>query len=60
MIDNLTIMLHMFIVSLAIPANVSNFLSTLFPLITFDFLQIGTINEVVFKFEDYSDEGLTP
>jgi hypothetical protein len=52
MIDNLTIVTHFFLVSLAIPANISSFLSTLFPLITLDYLQVGLINEEIFKFSE--------
>ena len=59
MIDNLNIMAHMFLISLGRPANVNQMFSTLFPLITLDFLQIGMLNELIFKFSELRNFALS-
>lgn len=52
MIDNLNIIAHMFLISVGRPANVNEMFSTLFPLITLDFLQVGMLNELIFKLSE--------
>ena len=54
MIENLGVITHMFLLELAIPANVELFFSQLFPLIAFDMLFMDVWSDKIFKFSAYS------
>lgn len=59
MIDNLTVITHLFLISISVPSNISQFLNTLFPLITLDYLQINLLNEEIFGFTELENWALS-
>jgi hypothetical protein len=60
-VENIGIILHMFILSLEYPAHVQDFFSALFPLVTFDMFPTDDLYEDMFKFEEtVEEEPLSP
>jgi hypothetical protein len=49
---NVSLILHMFLVKLNYPAQMTNFFSLLFPMITFDLIPTSWLYEMIFKFEE--------
>ena len=58
-VDNLSIISHMFIFNLNYPVNLLDFFKGLFPLITFDSIPTDEIYEYVFEFSEVDDEPLS-
>ena len=60
-IQNISMITHMFILSLNYPVRVQNFFAGLFPMVTFDLFPTDDIYEEIFGFSelDYNEEGLT-
>ena len=51
-VDNLGLILHLFILTLEYPINVQNFFAAMFPLITFDMFPTDELYQVMFDFEN--------
>ena len=52
LVETLGIITHMFLIKLAIPANVQDFFTQIFPLVTLDMLNLGAWSDIIFKFSD--------
>lgn len=50
LIDSLSIITHMFCISLNYPANVSDFFGSIFPLISFNLIPFDDINNNIWRF----------
>lgn len=51
-VDNLGIILHMFILKLEYPVNVQNFFAAIFPLLTFSLFPTDDLYESMFSFNE--------
>jgi hypothetical protein len=58
-VDNLGLILHLFILTLEYPINVQNFFAAMFPLITFDMFPTDELYQVMFDFENIKTTPLT-
>jgi hypothetical protein len=58
-VDNLGLILHLFILTLEYPINVQNFFAAMFPLITFDMFPTDELYQVMFDFENIQTTPLT-
>jgi hypothetical protein len=60
MIESISLITHMFLLTLMYPVNVQDFFGQIFPLISFDLLPFDDINEKIFRFEEVeNDEAMT-
>ena len=58
-VDNLGLILHLFILTLEYPINVQSFFAAMFPLITFDMFPTDELYQVMFDFENIQTTPLT-
>ena len=60
LVESISMITHMFLLSLMYPVNVQDFFGQIFPLISFDLLPFDVINEEIFRFEEVeNDEPMT-
>ena len=50
-LDNLSIIMHMFLADVTYPAIIEDFMRSIFPLVALDFFHFDRLNSVVFGFD---------
>ena len=58
-IKNISLMVHMFLLTLNYPVNLLNFMNIMFPLVMFDIIPTTEIFEIMFHFKEVPDHSLS-